>query len=116
MHALQPHPRHPIRSGHPSRTAHRVLPVPRLSGDLGAHGAGPPCLVAAGVQLTQPDSTPQDVLLECPVCHTEEGTLVPGVSAISRMVDYFRCSDCAHVWTADKPDRTQAGDDDTLSV
>ena len=66
--------------------------------------------------MTQPDETRQNVLLQCPECHTEAGTLVPGVSAISRMVDYFRCSGCAHVWTADKADRTQAEDDDALSV
>ena len=114
VHALQPHSRDPIRGGNPSRAAHRVLPVPRLSGNLGSDGAGSLCLVG-GVSLTRPDATPQDVLLECPVCHTQAGALVPGVSAISRMVDYFRCHACAHVWTADKSDRSQA-DDDALSV
>ena len=44
-------------------------------------------------------------VLFCPIC----GDMTPRqleASLVSPVVDYYRCGNCAHVWTADKATHT----------
>ena len=37
----------------------------------------------------------------CPACGASDGRFLPGVSA-DALVDYFRCNQCAHIWSLPK--------------
>ena len=44
--------------------------------------------------------------VSCPKCSTGRAELLTGVSAEAH-VWYYRCPDCAQVWSVPKPDRSQ---------